>query len=299
MADSKASCSAATDPNGRRRQASSATQGECSTADPSAATKASESIASTSAMDGLPFRALSAMRREATRRPRAREASPAPAAASIAAPCPTPETVLERCDLLAGCSEEAGRLTRRFATPALDEARALVDGWMRDGGPRHPPRPARQPLRPPAGRRRARPHARLAHRHRPRRRPLRRPARRARRRSPARSACARRTLPFALEVAAFADEEGGRYGTGYLGSSVPAGRFEAALARARRRRRRDARRRGPRLGRRPGARSRPAPPPEELLGYAEVHIEQGPVLDDARPRGGRGHRRSPGRPARA
>ena len=35
-----------------------------------------------------------------------------------------------------------------------------------------------------------------------------------------------RELPFALEVAAFADEEGVRYGTAYLGSGVLAGGIE-------------------------------------------------------------------------
>ena len=34
--------------------------------------------------------------------------------------------VLDRADALAACTEEPGRLTRRFATPALAEAGALV-----------------------------------------------------------------------------------------------------------------------------------------------------------------------------
>jgi allantoate deiminase len=97
-------------------------------------------------------------------------------------------------------------------------------------------------------------------------------------------ACAERLqdtdLPFALEIAAFADEEGVRYGTGYLGSSVPAGRFDetwlgridtdgTTLADA-------VRGWGGRPKEIAGGRRRP----EELLGYAEVHIEQGPLLDD-------------------
>jgi allantoate deiminase len=197
-------------------------------------------------------------------------------------------TVLERCDLLARCSEEPGRLTRRFATPALEEARALVDGWMREADLHT----RRDPLGNLFGRR---PGSRLSGR---------RPGGAERAlmlgshidtvRDAGRYdgplgvlvalACAERLreteLPFALEIAAFADEEGVRYGTGYLGSSVPAGRFdegwlervdadETSLADAIRA-----------WGGRPetiaGARRRP----EELLGYAEVHIEQGPVLDD-------------------
>src|SRR3954465_7449432 len=43
-------------------------------------------------------------------------------------------SVLQRCDELARCSEEAGRLTRRFGTPALADARDLVGGWMREAG---------------------------------------------------------------------------------------------------------------------------------------------------------------------
>ena len=42
--------------------------------------------------------------------------------------------VLERCDLLAQVSEEPTRLTRRFGTPAMKEANALVGGWMREAG---------------------------------------------------------------------------------------------------------------------------------------------------------------------
>ena len=38
--------------------------------------------------------------------------------------------VLRRCDELAAFSEEEGRLTRRFATPALWQAGETVRGWM-------------------------------------------------------------------------------------------------------------------------------------------------------------------------
>ena len=47
---------------------------------------------------------------------------------------PDVRAVLERCDVLARCSEEPGRLTRRFATPALAAPRDLVAGWMREAG---------------------------------------------------------------------------------------------------------------------------------------------------------------------
>jgi allantoate deiminase len=70
-------------------------------------------------------------------------------------------------------------------------------------------------------------------------------------------------LPFHVEIAGFSDEEGVRYQTAYLGSRALAGTLtradlarveEKGIERARRKR-------------------------GEFLGYAEVHIEQGPVLE--------------------
>src|SRR3954452_23967033 len=53
---------------------------------------------------------------------------------STTAPAVLAATVLDRADRLAACTEEPGRLTRRFATPALAEAGDLVLGWMREAG---------------------------------------------------------------------------------------------------------------------------------------------------------------------
>ncbi|HEY4134913.1 MAG TPA: allantoate amidohydrolase [Alphaproteobacteria bacterium] len=88
-------------------------------------------------------------------------------------------------------------------------------------------------------------------------------------------------LPFDLEVIAFAEEEGLRFSTSYLASSAVAGRFdESALTRQ------DAagivladalRDAGLPANEIPDAARRP----EDLLGYLEVYIEQGPVLLDA------------------
>jgi beta-ureidopropionase / N-carbamoyl-L-amino-acid hydrolase len=87
-----------------------------------------------------------------------------------------------------------------------------------------------------------------------------------------------RKLPFHLDVIAFSEEEGVRFSSSFLGSSAVAGKFDKALLE-----RRDAdghslaavmRDAGldpakiPALARRRG----------ELLGYLEVHIEQGPIL---------------------
>ena len=50
------------------------------------------------------------------------------------APMGDADTVLQRCDALARCSEDPARLVRRFATPALSDALELVEGWMREAG---------------------------------------------------------------------------------------------------------------------------------------------------------------------
>lgn len=89
-----------------------------------------------------------------------------------------------------------------------------------------------------------------------------------------------RPLPFALEVVAFGDEEGTRFGTTLLGSRALAGTWqpqwwqlrdahgvslhEAFLA----------------FGLDPDRVAEAARRPQDLLGYLEAHIEQGPVLDD-------------------
>lgn len=70
-------------------------------------------------------------------------------------------------------------------------------------------------------------------------------------------------LPFNVEIVGFSDEEGVRYQTTYLGSRAFAGTLTAAdLARIQEKQIVKARRNK-----------------NEFLGYAEVHIEQGPVLE--------------------
>jgi allantoate deiminase len=70
-------------------------------------------------------------------------------------------------------------------------------------------------------------------------------------------------LPFNLEIAGFSDEEGVRYQTAYLGSRAFAGTLTPAdLGRIKEKQIVKARRNK-----------------NEFLGYAEVHIEQGPVLE--------------------
>lgn len=87
-------------------------------------------------------------------------------------------------------------------------------------------------------------------------------------------------LPFAVEVVGFGDEEGARFGTTLLGSRALAGTFDpamlacrdasgASLAEAMRANGLDPERIGEAAMRR-----------EDVLAYAELHIEQGPVLEN-------------------
>lgn len=194
----------------------------------------------------------------------------------------TAETVMQRIATLARYSEEPQRLTRRFATTALREAQAQVEVWMRTAGMsarrdavgnligRYP---ASRPDAPclllgshldsvrdagnfdgPLGVLVALALVERLHQRGQR-------------------------LPFAIDVLAFADEEGLRYGTAYLGSKAVAGSFDPAylartdddgisMADAIRHFDGD-----------PGALLDARYAAETVLGYCEVHIEQGPVLE--------------------
>jgi allantoate deiminase len=190
--------------------------------------------------------------------------------------------VLARCDELAAFSEEPGRLTRRFATPALRQAGERVREWMQaagmavrrdaignlvgrlgDGDGRTLLVGSHLDTVRDAGRYDGMLGVLVA------------------------IACLERLrdqgrpLPYTVEVLAFADEEGVRYGTGYLGSSVVAGCFDSAdlerrdsdgvtLADAVRA-----------FGGDPEALANAGRERADLIGYYEVHIEQGPVLEAA------------------
>ena len=85
-------------------------------------------------------------------------------------------------------------------------------------------------------------------------------------------------LPFHLDLIGFAEEEGVRFSPHYIGSSAIAGRFDRRVL-MRRDGRAERRRPDPQGGLRSADNPRSlARRPEEMLGYLEVHIEQGPVL---------------------
>lgn len=87
-----------------------------------------------------------------------------------------------------------------------------------------------------------------------------------------------RRLPFAIELIAFSEEEGVRFAKPFIGSGAVAGRFDPAMLQltdATGIRMADALREA---GLDPDAIAGLARDPATLIGYLEVHIEQGPVL---------------------
>ena len=85
-------------------------------------------------------------------------------------------------------------------------------------------------------------------------------------------------LPFHLEVVGFAEEEGVRYRSTFLGSSAITGDFDPALLDAVDEHGVTMRAALLDAGHDPAAIGALARRPEDLLGFVEVHIEQGPVL---------------------
>ena len=86
-------------------------------------------------------------------------------------------------------------------------------------------------------------------------------------------------LPYAIEVIGFADEEGLRFGTTYLGSSAYTGSFSGERLRLEDRSGVTLREAVRSFGGDPDALEGDGHSGEDLLGYFEVHIEQGPVLE--------------------
>jgi allantoate deiminase len=190
------------------------------------------------------------------------------------------QAVMQRCDILAACSEEPDRITRPFASDAMHRAHQYVHEWMRQAGMTV----TRDNVGNLRGRYEGEGSATLllgSHLDSVRDAgkydgPLGVMVAIA---AVQRLHDAKRRLPFAVEVLAFADEEGLRFGTTYLGSRALAGAFDEAdlkrtdasgVAMA------DAIRA---FGGDPTRIADDRWPSGELAGYCEVHIEQGPVLE--------------------
>ncbi len=190
------------------------------------------------------------------------------------------QSVMERCDVLATFSEEPDAITRPFATDSLRRAQEKVAEWMQQAGMTV----RRDSVGNLRGRYEGRASATLllgSH--------LDSVREAGRYDGPlgvmvAIAAVERlhgehRTPPFSIEVLAFADEEGLRFGSTYLGSRAVAGTFDerdleltdatgVTMAEAIRQ-----------FGGDPDAIPADRRPGGDLLGYCEVHIEQGPVLE--------------------
>ena len=86
-------------------------------------------------------------------------------------------------------------------------------------------------------------------------------------------------LPFAVEVLAFGDEEGVRFSTSLTGSRAVAGVFDETALETRDAAGVSRREALVAFGCDPSSIAREARDPAGVLGYLEVHIEQGPVLE--------------------
>lgn len=88
-------------------------------------------------------------------------------------------------------------------------------------------------------------------------------------------------LPFALEIYGFGDEEGARFGKALLGSQAVAGEWDPAWWYLRDHAGVTLRQAFLDFGLDPGRVGEAARRPEEIVGYLEAHIEQGPELEAA------------------
>jgi allantoate deiminase len=190
-------------------------------------------------------------------------------------------TIMERCELLGNVSEEADALTRPYGSKAMREANEIVSGWMRGAGmtvsqdaignliglyqgtgDKTLVLGSHLDTVRDAGRYDGILGVMVA------------------------IACVQRLhdrgerLPFSIEVVAFADEEGLRFGTTYLGSSVYAGAFEEERLDLQDQDGVTLREAVQGFGGDPEALGQGDRGDGNLLGYCEVHIEQGPVLEE-------------------
>ena len=192
------------------------------------------------------------------------------------------EQILQRVEALAKISEEPGKITRVFASPAMRRANVLVENWMRQAGMKT----------------RVDAIGNLIGRYKGNKSNSKRlllgshldTVRNAGKfdgplgvilaiACVAELSRQKVRLPFAIEVVGFADEEGVRYQTAYLGSKVLAGSFD----------RRDLRRKDAngismseairRFGGNDAKLTSARLDPKQLMGYVEAHIEQGPLLE--------------------
>ena len=189
---------------------------------------------------------------------------------------------MARCDALARHSELAGGLTRVFLSPEQAAANALVLGWMREAGMGARLDPIGNVVGRHEGERPGLPCLMLGSHL-----------------DTVRDAgkydgmlgvvtaiecvadlVARgKRLPFAIEVIGFADEEGVRFGSTLLGSRAAAGTFRQETLDAADKDGMSLREALREFGLDPARIGEAARRRADVLAYAELHIEQGPVLE--------------------
>jgi len=190
------------------------------------------------------------------------------------------QEALERCRVLARFSEEPGRLTRTFLSPPMRAVHRTLAGWMEELGmgvrmdavgnlighyPGHTPKAPLFLLGShvdtvcDAGRYDGLLGVTLA--------------------LALLKALGGRKLPFALEVIAFSEEEGVRFGVPFLGSKALTGQFEPDLLRLKDAQGQTLEEAIRAFGLEPAHIPQAAYNPAQLKGFLEFHIEQGPVLE--------------------
>jgi allantoate deiminase len=192
------------------------------------------------------------------------------------------ERIMQRCEMLAAHSELAGGLTRVFLSPQARAAGEQVLSWMREAGMQARLDAIGNVVGRYEGERAGRPCLMLGSHL-----------------DTVRDAgkydgmlgvvtaieCVqalhseKKRLPFAIEVVGFGDEEGVRFGTTLLGSRAIAGTLDPKLLQTK-----DAAGKTmvaalAEFGLDPAAVSKVGRKKGDLLAYAELHIEQGPVLE--------------------
>jgi allantoate deiminase len=195
---------------------------------------------------------------------------------------PSGRRIRERCDALARCSESSGALTRTFLSKEQRAANDLVLAWMRDAGMRA----GLDAIGNAVGRyEAAAPGARClilgSHLD---------TVRDAGRYDGMLGVISAiecvgvlnargKRLPHAIEVIGFADEEGVRFGSTLLGSRAVAGTFDSQVLDALDAQGISVRDAMVDFGLDPGRIADAAHQRADVLAYAELHIEQGPVLE--------------------
>ena len=195
---------------------------------------------------------------------------------------PSGTRIFDRCDALAACSEEPGALTRVFLSPEQRIAGELVLGWMREAGMSVRLDEIGNVVGRYEGATPQAPCLMLGSHL-----------------DTVRSAgkydgmlgvvaaieCVHALnargarFPFAIEVVGFADEEGVRFGSTLLGSRALAGTLDPGVLDSRDAAGVSMREALSRFGLDPDNVGRAARRKGDVLAYAELHIEQGPVLE--------------------